>query len=351
MSVAADNYREIVFKKDEVFDYLTANWKHFADVVGTHGAALIGDKAFINKIDDQSFKGQMRNLIASMLGMFIENLLKFAYTMGIFDGNYKSDKEFLKSEIEMLEYNRNELDNLYVIEKNYEDSTGFHKSSQKWLKDFRDGKGLKKSLFQFNNRMTFCSSVGQQLDIDSRKMKQLNKYLSNETFYSLFRDYLERLMAYSIARSLHGINSIKGKYLSRQGMKSMIDKISNHERSCAMHCFNFVEGSNIKLWLEMSIQFRYSEFGMYLNGCYKDNSLKTNIEFRPTDVQKFRKKKGEIDIITNDAMCEIKFKRNFTPKEMENIMNNNNRWADPKYEVQRDKFYAIDAMNCKVYQS
>ncbi len=350
MSAAADNYQEIKFKTDKVIDYLTANWERFADAVGTHGAVLNGDMAFINKFD-QEFRGLMRNLIASMLGMFIENLLKFAYTMGIFDGNYKSDEEFLKSEIEMLKYNRNELDNLYDIEKNYADATRFHKSSQSWLNEFKNGKGIKKYLFQFNDKMSFRSSVGQQLDTDSRKMNQLNKYLSDKTFYSLFRDYLERLMAYSIARSLHGINSKKEKCLSRQGMKSVNGDISSHEKRCAMHCFNFLEGSNIKLWLEMSIQFRYSNFGMYLNGCYKDNSLKTNIEFRPTNVEKFRRKKGEIDIITNDAMCEIKFKRNFTLLEMKKIMNNNNHWADPKYEVRRDKFYAIDAMNCKVYQS
>ena len=159
----------------------------------------------------------------------------------------------------------------------------------------------------------------------------------------LFITFIQNLMKYSIARSIQTFD-IYSEQHSFELIKYLME--------CVNECFNLVTIEQSKLWLEYIIQFRFTDIGDELHQKYKNNLVKTNIEFVPIERDKdFDKSKSEIDILTDETLYEIKFYKHLSRKEFETIVNKTNIYINPATNLSRLKIAGIDAYECIVYTS
>lgn len=275
----------------------------------------------------------LNNLISTMMGLFIENMIKLGYSINrLSKMDLKQLNKWIQNEIQIMKNNCLNLNSLYDIEFNvYQESIEFHLLIDEWFKLFNSSE----------TQISFKDAY--EVNKHYFKNTQFDLYYKSKEFMELFITFIQTLMKYSVARTIQTFD-IYSEHHSFELIKYLME--------CVNECFNLVNAKYSKLWLEYIIQFRFTNIGDELHQKYKNNLLKTNIEFVPIERDKdFDKSKSEIDILTDETLYEIKFYKHLSRKEFETIVNKTNIYINPATNLSRLKIAGIDAYECIIYTS
>lgn len=317
----------------KVTRFNSTSWNELKDYL--YNTQYLIWKKYSNDIQSDRFGSHKytNNIIHTMIGLFIENMIKLGYSINrLSKTDLKTLDNWIKHEIEIMNANCLYLNFLYDIEYNiYQESIEFHLLIDNWF-----------DLFTTQNK-SISTKEAYEVNKHYFKNTQFGLYLKSKEFMDLFITFIQRLMKYSVARSIQTFD-----IYSEQHSTEMIEYLME----CVQICFNLVNTENCKLWLEYIIQFRFTDIGDELHQKYKDKLVRTNIEFIPVERDKdFDKSKSEIDILTDDALYEIKFYKHLDRKDFETIVNKTNIYINPESNLSRLKICGIDAYECIIYSS
>lgn len=322
----------------QVFNYKitrfnSSSWNELKDYLQDKQYLLwnkYSETIHFEKLGNQKY---LNNLISTMVGLFIENMIKLGYSINrLSKEDLKKMNTWIENEIQNMKNNCSYLNSLYEIEYNvYQESIEFHLLIDEWFKLYKSS----------DNHISFKEAY--EVNKHFFKNTQFGLYYKSKEFMGLFTTFIQTLMKYSVARSIQTFDIYSEEH-SFELMKYLVE--------CVNECFNLVNNDSSKLWLEYIIQFRFTDIGDELHQKYQDNLIKTNIEFIPIERDRdFDKSKSEIDILTDDALYEIKFYKHLSRKEFETIVNKTNIYINPTSNLSRLKIGGIDAYECIVYTS
>lgn len=182
----------------------------------------------------------------------------------------------------------------------------------------------------------------------SIKQQQLKMYIEDSFLRNKFKGILESTMRCSISRTLQNEYLFNGCFKKIKGYENIIE----YFKRCIFYCFGLINEDKIDIWLEYMIQFRFTPIGDELNDDFKNNLLDHNVVFKPQfNDDDFTKTSGEIDIISRNILCEIKFHAHFDKYNVERILNKSILYAGEESNIQRDRICGIDALGCQIFIS